>query len=136
MQFTLSDPAKPLSACSADVHVRFEQDDDGKTRILWDAQEFQDGANGRCESVGPEYEGVSTIDGPCCAEVVDIRLPIMQRTFRLSVQTDWTNTTGQSLATITGSSKVVPLSRWIGEHNLTFYERDMLGSVKPSLKSR
>lgn len=98
----LYDPNKPGSICTADINVRIQPGESNQTRILWDAQELQDAPGGGCRNVGPEYEGESTVNGPCCQQTVDIWLPIMKRTFRMAVQTDWTESTKASSAVVAG----------------------------------
>jgi hypothetical protein len=89
MRLLLYDPNKPGSVCTAVIHLRIEVRGVDETRIFWDAQEFEDAEDGGCRTVGPEHEGGFTVNGPCCAERVDIHLPISKRTSRISVQTDW-----------------------------------------------
>lgn len=81
----------PASTCTADVFARIEATENGGARIEWDAQELAVTPGGGCEKVGPEYEGVTTIAGPCCQGVVDIPLPKGRFTFRIVIRTDWQN---------------------------------------------
>lgn len=113
LRFSLYDPARPGSICVADVHVRIEAGIQNQTRVLWDAQELDTAPNGGCHPVGPEFEGESTIDGPCCQRIVDIPLPLAGRTFRMVVQTDWTGSAGaSSTVVVTPASEIsVPLSQ-------------------------
>jgi hypothetical protein len=89
LSYLLQDPNKPGSACTATVHVTIEPAGGGAARVGWDAQELESGPAGGCQTIGPEYEGVATIDGACCSKVIDISLPEARRTFRLVVRTDW-----------------------------------------------
>lgn len=102
ISFLLYDPNKPGSICTADINVRIEPGESNQTRILWDAQELEDTPGGGCRNVGPENEGESAVNGPCCQQKVDIRLPIAKRTFLMIVQTDWTESAGTSSAIVAG----------------------------------
>jgi hypothetical protein len=104
MHLLLYDPNKPGSTCTANVDVRIEIDGLNQTRIFWDAQELEDVPNGGCRNIGPEYQGESAVDGPCCQRTVDISLPVAKRTSRVTVRTDWTESTEPSSPALAASA--------------------------------
>jgi hypothetical protein len=76
--------------CPSSAAVTLTPLGEGGILVEWTAQARDRGEVG-CRLLGPQYQGITIVAGPCCAETFDIVLPEVGNTLRLRVQSDWSN---------------------------------------------